>query len=83
MPSVLFEANSPEQLHDRWKVRFPEKLSIIMQDSQGSMGPIPEGVVSVSFSEEVRVQVASDRPIEKRYERRVFKLGQEQLAANP
>ena len=41
------------------------------------MGPIPEGVASVSFSEEVRVQIASDRSIEKRYEGRVFKLGQE------
>lgn len=80
---MLFEADSPKQLHDRWKVRFPEKLPVVMKNPRSSMGPVPERVVSVSFSEEVRVQVASDRPIEKRYEGRAFKLGKEQLAANP
>ena len=75
--AVVFETDGPKQLHDRWKIRFPEKLLVVTKDPPDSMRSVSERVVSVSFSEEIRVQVASDRPIEKRYKGRVFKLGQE------
>lgn len=75
--AVVVETDSPKQLHDCWKIRFPEKLPVVTKDPQGPMVPVSVRVISVSISEEVRIQVASDRPIKKRYEGRIFKLGQE------
>lgn len=30
--TVVVEADGPQQLHDRWKIRFPEKLTVVMKD---------------------------------------------------
>lgn len=81
--AISVKADGLEQLYRSHGVRLPEQLLVVLQDSRRPVIPVAERVVSISFSEEVRVQIASDRSIEKRYEGRVFKLGQEQLAANP